>query len=85
MIVKQWKSQMKLEKEQLGKIPNWVPFYNYIASAVGKPLYADIMTESCARLSFVRICVQLSVDSLFPESIDLHFANGGYAEVLGSL
>ena len=88
MIVKQWKSQMKLEKEQLGKIPNWVPFYNvpleywteeglnYISSAVGKPLYAyaDSMTESCARLSFARKCVEVG--------IDLHFANERYAKVL---
>ena len=35
---------------------------SYIASAVGKPLYADTMTISCMRLSFARICVEVDVD-----------------------
>ena len=30
-----------------------------LASAVGNPLYADAATESCRRISYARICVEL--------------------------
>ncbi|GAB2213857.1 hypothetical protein Droror1_Dr00018179 [Drosera rotundifolia] len=29
---------------------------SYVASAIGKPLYVDSMSESMARLSYARIC-----------------------------
>lgn len=64
---------LKLEKEQMTKIPLWVHFYNvplefwtgpglsYIASSVGRPLYADQLTESGRRVSFAKICVEVVI------------------------
>ncbi|KAI8531013.1 hypothetical protein RHMOL_Rhmol11G0104400 [Rhododendron molle] len=57
LILKQWHPQMNLEKDQLKNIPIWAQCYNiplelwtalglsYVASAVGRPLYADQMTK----------------------------------------
>lgn len=88
MVLKQWSSQMKLEKDEFDTVPLWAQFYNvplelwneeglsYIASAIGNPLYADSMTESGQRLSFARICVEVVVGSDFPNSVCVEYANG---------
>ncbi|KAF7144738.1 hypothetical protein RHSIM_Rhsim04G0128800 [Rhododendron simsii] len=58
MILKKWRPQMVLQKEQMSSIPICVHFSNvplefwnaegliYIASAIGEPLYADDKTET---------------------------------------
>lgn len=58
MILKKWRPQTVLQTEQMSSIPVWVHFSNvplefwnaeglsYIASAIGKPLYADARTET---------------------------------------
>lgn len=43
---------------------------------MGKPLYADFVTEEGTRLYYARICVEIVVDSYCPESIDLSLPNG---------
>lgn len=72
---------MSFEKEQLSKIPIWVQFSNvplefwneeglsYIASAVGVPLCADAAIESGKRLSYARICVEISVVNVLPNNV----------------
>ena len=52
---------MSLEKAQMTRIPIWAQFYNapleywtaigisYIASSIGKPLYAHTFTKSCKK------------------------------------
>ncbi|KAF7113433.1 hypothetical protein RHSIM_RhsimUnG0127000 [Rhododendron simsii] len=87
-VLKQWHPHMCFEKDQVKKIPIWAQFYNvpldlwtaqglsYVASAVGKPLYADQMTEQCRRLNYAKICVEVDVDSILPDSFDLILANG---------
>ncbi|KAF7113421.1 hypothetical protein RHSIM_RhsimUnG0127600 [Rhododendron simsii] len=89
MILKPWKPQMELTKERLSSIPIWVQFSNiplefwteqglsYIASALGKPLYADDLTEKGQRLSFAKICVEITVDSPLLDVIEVEYANGG--------
>ena len=74
---------MLLSKESFDKAPVWVNLYNipleywnakglsYIASAIGRPLYADSMTESRKRISFARICVELDVGSDLIDSFEL--------------
>ncbi|KAI8573389.1 hypothetical protein RHMOL_Rhmol01G0273400 [Rhododendron molle] len=88
MVLKQWQPQMCLQKDQLQKIPLWAQFYNvplelwtaaglsYVASAVGKPLYADSVIEQCKRLNYAKICVEIDVNSELPESFDVVLANG---------
>ena len=58
---------MSLEKDELIKIPIWVQFFNIpleywseqglgdIASAIGRPICVDSMTESCKTLSYANI------------------------------
>lgn len=88
LILKQWHPHMSFAKDQVKTIPIWAQFYNvpldlwtaqglsYVASAVGKPLYADSMTEQCSRLNYAKICVGVGVDSALPDSFDLVLANG---------
>ncbi|KAI8551298.1 hypothetical protein RHMOL_Rhmol06G0174900 [Rhododendron molle] len=94
MILKQWEPQMVLTKEKLSTIPIWVQFSNlplelwtaqglsYIASGVGKPLYADDLTEKGLRLSFAKICVEVTVDSPLPDVVEVEYANGASASVV---
>ncbi|KAG5531584.1 hypothetical protein RHGRI_026261 [Rhododendron griersonianum] len=34
---------------------------SYVASALGRPLYADRMTETCKRLNYTKVCVEVDV------------------------
>lgn len=52
-----------------------------MASSVGRPLYADHLTESEQRLSFAKICVEVDISSTLPSSFDLKFANGDIVEI----
>ncbi|KAK3189362.1 hypothetical protein Dsin_028923 [Dipteronia sinensis] len=67
MILKKWHPKLILSKDSYSKIPVWVKLFNipheywneeglsHIASAVGKPLYVDSLTESMKRISFARV------------------------------
>lgn len=93
LILKLWHPHLKLEKEQLFTIPLWVHFLNvplelwtgpglsYVASSVGRPLYADQLTESGQRLSFAKICVEVDCSSPLPSSFDLKYDNGDMVEI----
>ncbi|KAI8536320.1 hypothetical protein RHMOL_Rhmol10G0248100 [Rhododendron molle] len=52
------------------------PGLSHIASSVGRPLYADRLTESGRRLNYAKICVEVDCSSQLPESFDLKYANG---------
>jgi len=74
LILRQWKPLMELKKEDQSAIPVWirlrnlpiecwtVPSMGAIASAVGKPLYADQRTDQMQMLSYARICVEITPD-----------------------
>ncbi|KAG5513026.1 hypothetical protein RHGRI_038557 [Rhododendron griersonianum] len=78
---------MELRKEQFAKVPIWVQLYqvplvlllwnaaglSYIASAIGIPLYADALTESCQRLSYAQLCVEIEMGSVLPETVDVGY------------
>ncbi|KAG5552180.1 hypothetical protein RHGRI_010315 [Rhododendron griersonianum] len=93
MILKKWQPQMVLQKEQLSSIPIWVQLCNvplefwnaagfsYIASALGKPLFVDEQTEKGKRLSFAKVCVEMTVDSPFLDTVDVEYASGKSAVV----
>ncbi|KAG5545182.1 hypothetical protein RHGRI_017610 [Rhododendron griersonianum] len=78
LMLKPWEVGMSFEKEQLSKIPIWVQFYNipleywtaggfsFVASAIGRPLYAASFTESGKRISYARICVEIDIDWTVP-------------------
>ena len=70
IILRLWQLGMEMLNIQLTSIPIWVKFYNipleywtntclgYIASAVGKPLHMDSLTENRTRLSFARYALR---------------------------
>lgn len=72
---------MNLEKEDLQSIPVWIKLPNLklhyyiptglskLASFVGNPLYADQQTATQEIISNYRICVELKVDSKFPNQV----------------
>ena len=76
------------QKECVSKVPVWVQFHgiplefwtleglSYIASAIGVPLYADAVKESCSRLSFARICVELDASKPLIHEFLLHTNSG---------
>ncbi|KAG5548392.1 hypothetical protein RHGRI_013920 [Rhododendron griersonianum] len=88
LVLQQWHPHMCLQKELVSKIPIWVQLYNvplelwtaqglsYVASAIGRPLYADRMTETCKRLNYAKVCVEVDVDSELLDSFDVVLANG---------
>lgn len=93
MVLQEWHSEMDYENEGLNKLPLWIQLYNvplqywteaglsYLASAVGKPLYADAMTESTSRISYAKICVEVDAQSPLPHSIDLTTSTGRMVKV----
>lgn len=74
---------MKLCKEILNRLPVWVNFHNipveywtaeglsHIASAVGKPLYADSLTEAKKRISYAQICLEIDANKELLEEFQL--------------
>ncbi|KAK2653196.1 hypothetical protein Ddye_013052 [Dipteronia dyeriana] len=71
VILKKWHPRLNLFKDSYSKISVWVKIFNipheylnkeglsHIASAVGKPLYADSLIESTKRISFARVCIEI--------------------------
>lgn len=72
MVFKQWHHSLVLKKELQSSVPVWIrlknipypywsaPGISEIASGVDRPLYVDPLTEQMRRLSFARVCVEIS-------------------------
>lgn len=85
IFLRQWVPTTTLSRESHASLPLWVKFFNVplalwcndglskIASAVGKPLYADNMTEDLRRTTFARICVEVNAKLDLPERFSLKF------------
>ncbi|KAM2473942.1 hypothetical protein PS1_006716 [Malus domestica] len=83
LVITRWRLGMVLSKASHVKVPIWVKFFNvplehwnhegfcHIASAVGKPLHVDSLTESKKRISFMRICVEVDASVPLIDSFDL--------------
>lgn len=81
IILKPWTSEFNLEKEFPTSIPLWVKFRNLpmscwskdslsrIASAVGKPIYANECTTNRTRISFIRMLIEVNITSSLPTII----------------
>ncbi|KAK6780279.1 hypothetical protein RDI58_022463 [Solanum bulbocastanum] len=77
IILKPWSIDFDLSKEFPTEIPLWVKFPNIpmtywskdflsrIASAVGKPVYADECTTKQTRISFARMLIELMCLTLY--------------------
>ena len=55
-----------------------------MASRVGKPLYVDKPTQSFARVSYARICIEVNAEAELPDSFSI-FCEGEKCEVLWSI
>ncbi|XP_022857391.1 uncharacterized protein LOC111378428 [Olea europaea var. sylvestris] len=93
LILKRWEPNMTLAKENLRCIPVWVKLYNipfeywttkglsHVASAVGRPLRADVITLTCKRLSYARVCVEINALDELVEEFDFRCANGDWITI----
>ncbi|KAK2661867.1 hypothetical protein Ddye_000441 [Dipteronia dyeriana] len=90
LILKKWHPRLILTKDTYSKIPMWVKLFiipyeywteeglSYIASAVGKPLYANSLTESMKRISFARVCIEIDATCDLVDSFDLFIGDDKY-------
>ncbi|KAK2658721.1 hypothetical protein Ddye_005254 [Dipteronia dyeriana] len=90
LILKKWHPRLILTKDTYSKIPVWVKLFNipheywteeglsYIASAFGKPLYADSLIESMKRISFARVCIEIDATCDLVDSFDLFMGDDTY-------
>lgn len=90
IVLQPWKEGGDFFKADCTKMPLWVKLSNIpfsylsaegislIASGIGKPLFADEMTSSLEPLNFARICIEMSADSTFPDSINANIFDEEY-------
>lgn len=88
LILRKWQPGMQVLKLTLTSVPVWVKFVHlpmefwtptclsYVASGVGKPLYADKVTEDQKRLGFARVLVEIDINSECPKEIEICRSNG---------
>lgn len=81
VIVKPWKSDMEITKEQMENIPIWVRMVGLdvkywgqtslakIVGLIGKPLRADAATTKRERLTYARVLVEVKLKQQYPTSI----------------
>lgn len=93
MVLQVWHPNNEFEKEGLSKLPIWIQIHNiplqywtaeglsYIASAVGKPLYANEMTEQASSISYAKVCVEIDASATLPHSVDLLIASGRFVTI----
>ena len=93
IILKNWHVGLELTKEAQSTIPIWVNIYNipleywnpedlgFIASAIGKPLHVHKMTATCQRLSFARLCIEVSAEFELPKDFEIEFRDPSSSEL----
>ncbi|KAK8698495.1 hypothetical protein V6N13_114607 [Hibiscus sabdariffa] len=52
-----------------------------IVSAIGHPLYMDSVTASKQRLSYAKVCIEISTKSFIPDSIEVKLRDGSSVSV----
>ncbi|KAF7145366.1 hypothetical protein RHSIM_Rhsim04G0160400 [Rhododendron simsii] len=57
-------------------LQKWKPHMALIKEQLQSPLYCDKVTAKCKRMNFAKVCVEVNLDSSFPESFDLICPNG---------
>jgi hypothetical protein len=88
LILRKWRPGMQVLKLTLTSVPVRVKFIHlpmefwnptclsYVTSGVGKPLYADKVTEEQKRLGFARVLVEIDINSQCPKEIVICRGNG---------
>jgi len=87
IIMKCWTPGLTLSKDSRSTIPVWVNFFylpmelwgpeglNRVASAIGKPLQVDRMTATKRRISYARVCIDMSAENEPIEELTVQFNN----------
>ncbi|KAF6162690.1 hypothetical protein GIB67_022349 [Kingdonia uniflora] len=82
-VIREWRPFIEYEPIDLKTIPLWVifkeipeQFWNsdglgLIASAVGKPMFLDKVTEENKKRAFARICVEVGADNILPKKVNV--------------
>ncbi|KAF5206514.1 Rna exonuclease, partial [Thalictrum thalictroides] len=82
-IVKPWSKSIDTQKKQIKSIPIWVTIYglpkclwtteglSYVGSLLGQPMCADEATTNKSRLSFAKICVEVTSVAELPNSLPI--------------
>ncbi|KAK8700525.1 hypothetical protein V6N13_018919 [Hibiscus sabdariffa] len=93
LILRRWEPNMPSLNFDLEKILMWIHLtgiplelfskrgLSYIASVIGTPLYMDNVTGSRQRLAYAKVCVEISVNSCLPDSVNVVLGNGSLASV----
>ncbi|XP_043696797.1 uncharacterized protein LOC122647479 [Telopea speciosissima] len=88
MIRRPWSPNVCLERVDLCSVPVWVslpnlPFHYWssqalssIGSFVGQPIVTNKMTRSMERLSYTRLCVEVSAEKELPLSVPVYGDDG---------
>uniref|UniRef100_A0A5B7BES6 DUF4283 domain-containing protein n=1 Tax=Davidia involucrata TaxID=16924 RepID=A0A5B7BES6_DAVIN len=88
LLLKPWDPHLNLEKEGVESIPIWIRLpglkfdmwsidvLSKIVSKVGIPLFSDKLTASTGRISYARICVEVVINSTFPEEVTIEDVDG---------
>lgn len=83
-FLKKWLQDFRSVKEKFSEILSWIKFPNLslccwnekgfskIANKVGIPLTVGSLTASKSRITFTRVCVQISPSSPLPDEISLN-------------
>ncbi|KAK1286705.1 hypothetical protein QJS10_CPB20g00636 [Acorus calamus] len=81
MVLKKWSTSVRMEQESHTSIPIWVKFSNLplhfwtkeclakMESLVGVPLFMDTATQLATKISCVWVCVEVSANSVLPDSV----------------
>lgn len=89
LILRKWLPGMQVLKLTLSPIPLvhlpmefWtLTCLSHVASGVGKPLYADRITEEQKRLGFARLLVEIDTASVCPKEVIVQKENGSTISV----
>ncbi|XP_019257823.1 PREDICTED: uncharacterized protein LOC109236048 [Nicotiana attenuata] len=91
IVLKQWTPDFDIKAEFLMEIPLWVTIPNLpmsywrnktlskLASAIGKPLFADECTTKQTRVSYARILVEANVTKQLPTELTLQEPSGKWS------
>jgi hypothetical protein len=94
IILRRWQPGMQLLKLSLSSIPIWIKLIHlpmeywtpvclsHVASAIGKPIFVDSVTEDQTRLGYARVLVKINVNSELLREITLDMGGGKLVSVL---
>lgn len=81
LTLKYWKEGIDIQSEACTKAPIWVKFFgiplsywsaeglSYLASGIGRPLFADKLTEKMDPMTFARVCIEIDVNSVLHDRL----------------